>query len=132
MMAGGISYPCAEPGCGVASPERYCERHRKQRRGTTQRGNSARGGRAYGAEALESIARVAGTRVSAARRGYGRRWQRLRLVVLKRDPVCRACGREASTDVDHILPKRAGGPDSLENLQGLCGPCHSRKTASGR
>ncbi|QDV91725.1 hypothetical protein RAS2_28300 [Phycisphaerae bacterium RAS2] len=24
-MAGGDLFPCAEPGCGVASPERYCE-----------------------------------------------------------------------------------------------------------
>lgn len=132
MMAGGIFYPCAEPGCGVASPERYCERHRKQRRGTTLKGSPARSGGGQSGKALDGITRVVGTRASAARRGYGRRWQRLRLVVLKRDPVCRACGRAASTDVDHILPKRAGGPDTLENLQGLCGPCHSRKTASGR
>jgi 5-methylcytosine-specific restriction protein A len=68
------------------------------------------------------------TRESAAKRGYGRRWQRLRLMVLARDPVCRMCGRLESTDADHIVAKEQGGLDTLENLQGLCHSCHSIKT----
>lgn len=31
--------------------------------------------------------------------------------------------------VDHIVPKERGGADELHNLQVLCAPCHSRKTA---
>lgn len=68
-------------------------------------------------------------RESPHRRGYGRDWQKRRARILKRDPVCRSCFVNASTEVDHILPKRAGGTDSDENLQGLCTPCHSSKTA---
>jgi 5-methylcytosine-specific restriction endonuclease McrA len=36
---------------------------------------------------------------------------------------------DAHTEVDHILPLAAGGSNVLLNLQMLCVPCHSRKTA---
>ena len=32
-------------------------------------------------------------------------------------------------DVDHIVPKAAGGRDELANLQSCHAACHSRKTA---
>lgn len=71
-------------------------------------------------------------RGSAAARGYGHRWRKLRLMVLRRDPLCADpfaihCV-SASRHADHIVPKRIGGQDTLENLQGLCDSCHSRKT----
>lgn len=73
-------------------------------------------------------------RGSAASRGYGREWQRLRLMVLRREPLCRTCAEQGivtpATDVDHIIPKRDGGPDSFENLQPLCHSHHSQKTAT--
>jgi len=49
--------------------------------------------------------------------------------VLARDPVCRICWKAAATVADHIKPLSRGGDWSLENGQGLCHPCHSRKTA---
>lgn len=59
-------------------------------------------------------------------------WQRLRKVVLNRDPICVDCYDDYGTvtpsqHVDH----RDNNPSNndLDNLQGLCGPCHSRKTA---
>lgn len=67
-------------------------------------------------------------RPSAHARGYGRRWQRLRLTILYRDPICVRCERRASIDIDHIVPKERGGTDAASNLQGLCHGCHSRKT----
>ena len=68
-------------------------------------------------------------RASPSRRGYGRRWQRLRMMVLRRDPICTVPGcLQSSTDADHIVPKRDGGTDSMDNLQGLCKRHHSRKT----
>jgi 5-methylcytosine-specific restriction protein A len=33
-----------------------------------------------------------------------------------------------ANEVDHIIARRRGGPDTLPNLQSLCKPCHSRKT----
>jgi len=71
-------------------------------------------------------------RPSAAKRGYGRRWRRLREMQLNREPLCRVClemGFETpATDVDHIVPIRDGGRNSLENLQSLCHLHHSQKT----
>ena len=73
------------------------------------------------------------TRPSAARRGYDSRWRRLRMFYLKRHPLCEnPFGYDdhvtPATDVDHIIPRRNGGPDSFDNLQSLCHACHSRKT----
>lgn len=68
-------------------------------------------------------------RGSAAQRGYGHAWQLRRARVLKREPVCKACMRAFSKEVDHIVPKSQGGTDDETNLQGLCKPCHSSKTA---
>lgn len=68
-------------------------------------------------------------RGSAASRGYGSRWRRLRRMILNQQPLCVRCGAPA-TDVDHIVPRAAGGDDSASNLQGLCKSCHSRKTST--
>jgi 5-methylcytosine-specific restriction endonuclease McrA len=76
-------------------------------------------------------------RPSAAVRGYGRRWQRLRLMYLRAHPLCadpfgvhEAAGETvAATDVDHVTARRFGGEDEWENLQALCHQCHSKKTA---
>lgn len=50
-------------------------------------------------------------------------------MVLRRDPICLICREKPSTQVDHIIAKPEGR-DTLENLQGLCESCHSRKTIS--
>jgi 5-methylcytosine-specific restriction protein A len=73
-------------------------------------------------------------RPSSHERGYGSAaWRRLRLQVIARDEgVCRICGGVVTGrgDVDHIVPKAAGGTDALENLQYVHAACHSRKTVS--
>ena len=57
------------------------------------------------------------------------RWLELRAMVVGRDPVCKICNDAASTDADHIVPIRAGGAKwSMDNLQGACHSCHSKKT----
>lgn len=70
------------------------------------------------------------------------RWQRLRLVVLSEEPLCRdiygvhqAEGRvEPTTEVDHIVGMHVNPALMWErsNLQGLCTHCHSRKSNEER
>lgn len=68
-------------------------------------------------------------------RGYGTAWDRLREQVMQRDKrLCQPCLRKSNrptvaTQVDHIVPKARGGTDDLSNLQAICGPCHTAKTA---
>lgn len=51
-------------------------------------------------------------------------------MILARDPVCKVCGRRPASAVDHVKPKSQGGEEYDEaNLQGICKPCHTRKTA---
>ena len=67
-------------------------------------------------------------RGTAAQRGYGAAHRQWRAAVLARDPICKDCGKAPSTEADHITPLSQGGGWSLANGQGLCKPCHSRKT----
>lgn len=74
-------------------------------------------------------------RPAPSRRGYGRDWQRCRLAKLADDTFCEHCLSRglyvAATEVDHIRPLASGGEHyERENLQSLCKPCHSRKTAA--
>jgi len=74
-------------------------------------------------------------RKTTAQRGYGRKWQKARAAYLAKHPLCVRCEASdrvtAATDLDHIVPHK--GDMVLfwvrNNWQGLCKPCHSRKTA---
>ena len=68
--------------------------------------------------------------VSAGARGYDAAWQRLRLLVLAEEPLCRSCGASPATEADHIVPLSRASHLRLErtNVQGLCAPCHRAKT----
>lgn len=69
-------------------------------------------------------------------RGYGKAWDRLRLVVLARDfhlcqcPECLGGQKRVrtATHVDHIKPKAQGGTDDLDNLRAINAECHQRVT----
>lgn len=52
-------------------------------------------------------------------------WEKLRRFVLQRDPVCKLCDQRLSTEVDHI---ERGDDHNVDNLQGVCSPCHRDKT----
>jgi len=58
-------------------------------------------------------------------------WLRLRGLVLAQSPLCVVCLAEgrtrAASHVDHIDADTSN--NDLTNLQGLCRPCHSAKTA---
>lgn len=64
---------------------------------------------------------------------WSARWQRLRLLVIKRDWVCQSCGHPLDHDspVDHIVAVARGGAEyDMDNLQGLCKWCHDKKTVA--
>ena len=73
-------------------------------------------------------------RGSRQSRGYGRQWDVTRERILSRDcGLCQPCLRinltTLATQVDHIVPKAAGGHEGDANLQAICTPCHRAKTA---
>ena len=116
-MANRLPKECRRAGC----PERtthasgLCETHRAQQEARHAEQNKQR--------------------PSAHRRGYGRRWRKLRARFLRINPLCGKCAEEGlvvpATEVDHIVPHR-GDPALMwdwSNLQSLCKSCHSRKTA---
>ena len=54
-------------------------------------------------------------------------WKDQRLRVLKRDNyTCAYCQQEAN-QVDHIIPRSAGGTHDLDNLVACCKQCNTRK-----
>ena len=73
-------------------------------------------------------------RPSSHQRGYGALWRDIRLAHLRKEPLCRDPFHThpgqviPATDVDHIVPRSAGGSDRDDNLQSLCHACHSSKT----
>jgi 5-methylcytosine-specific restriction enzyme A len=79
------------------------------------------------------------TRLSSTERGYGPRWQKFSKSYLAAHPLCvdpfHVHGEVLvpATEADHIIPHK--GDMVLfwaidTNVQGLCKPCHSTKTAS--
>lgn len=65
-------------------------------------------------------------------------WKAIRILVLNRDIYCQECLKSniytVATEVDHIVdivddPSKCM---DLDNLQGLCKKCHSRKTFNTR
>lgn len=72
-------------------------------------------------------------RASAHARGYDARWSRTRAKKLKATPLCEWPGcTKPATDVDHIDGQGPNSPHGHDqaNLQSLCHPHHSTKTAT--
>ena len=82
---------------------------------------------------LAKRARKASPRRDQSWAGYNKRsWKLARLERLSIDNwQCQDCGRVVTgrdANVDHVVPKSAGGSDLMANLRTLCRSCHSRKT----
>jgi len=66
-----------------------------------------------------------------------RRWRKLRLTILRANPICTMCLQKdrytTANVVDHIEPINKGGATwNVDNLQALCTPCHNSKSATDR
>ncbi len=111
-------FVCAEDGCpNPATGRGRCDEHRKaleRERSRQRRADPDKGAR--------------------VKLYHSKKWQTTRKAILFRDPICRVCTKALSTEVDHITPLSQGGaPWDVANLQGICGPCHVRKSgAEGR
>ena len=99
---------CTKPGCNTLVLKGRCAKHQEHRRSTTRH------------QKLYSNAR----------------WRKLRLMHLRRHPLCVQCQAEGittpATQVDHITPHDGNIAlmYDVSNLQGLCATHHSRKTAA--
>jgi 5-methylcytosine-specific restriction endonuclease McrA len=52
-------------------------------------------------------------------------WRQIRRQVLERDNrTCKKCGQKSHLHVHHIIPRRKGGLNTLDNLISLCHKCH--------
>ena len=65
-------------------------------------------------------------------RTRGRKWMKIRVRILDRDPICVLCAEHDITSVsvvvDHIKPLEHGGTDDDANLRGLCHDHHDEVT----
>jgi 5-methylcytosine-specific restriction enzyme A len=122
---------CSGAGCGRAVPNdvRLCDECKAERK--TAHSNDDRTHTTGYTEELDALRK-------------GRRWQRVRLTALGRCPMCARCNLALSDIVDHVVPAgvavqqardsgrfpfdRYAGYYLLSNLQGLCRPCHGKKT----
>ena len=128
---------CSSPGCGraIRDGERYCNECKpKPSESDGIRSHERAGGGVYDAE-LHKLA-------------SGPRWQKVRLLAVKRDPFCKRCDQAPTAIVDHIIPAaiaiaqaqaskrwpfdKYAGYYLMCNLQGLCRPCHGKKTVEDK
>ncbi|MFN2388019.1 MAG: HNH endonuclease signature motif containing protein [Actinomycetota bacterium] len=98
MTPRAIASKCAEPGCpDLAHYRGRCPKHatvEEQERG------------------------------SAAARGYNAQWRRVRIMYLRRHPLCERC--EPPAEHVHHRDQQAKGPQRFDfaNLEALCETCH--------
>lgn len=62
-------------------------------------------------------------------------WRKLASLIRREEPLCRECNKRGEMHrtqvIDHIVPFKGNWQlfADRDNLQGLCKPCHDRKTA---
>lgn len=102
---------CAQHGCSALVNGGYCDQHRP--------------------------APAARHSEEADRFYSSRRWQEIRAIVRRSQPICMECKKAPSQSVDHINgdvhDNRFDATDPLNsNLRALCNRCHASKTGASR
>jgi 5-methylcytosine-specific restriction protein A len=99
---------CAFPNCPALTDSRYCDKHAKEE---AKRYNKY-------------------DRDPATAKRYDATWRQIRERFLAANPLCEMCkadGRFKPAELVHHKRKLSdGGTNAAENLQALCGECHSR------
>lgn len=99
--------PCNQMGCPeLIRDGRYCERHKKEKQ-----------------------KQIDTSRGSSKDRGYDGRWQQVRALCLKRNPLCQRCHEAGlirpAALVHHVKSISKGGAVyAFDNLRALCTACH--------
>lgn len=58
------------------------------------------------------------------------KYRKIRAKVIARDNgICQYCGEDGN-EVDHIVSRKRGGDDSVDNLVCACRKCNNRKSSS--
>lgn len=119
---------CSGPGCLRAVPDdvRFCDECKRP---------------ASGVDGIREHTSGYNAELDAAKKSV--RWQRLRALIVREQPICQRCRKRITQIVDHIVPaeiavmqaKLSGkyldplaGYFIRSNLQGLCRVCHRAKT----
>lgn len=75
-------------------------------------------------------------RPDVVKRITGRRLQRMREELFRRQPLCEMCLPKGvftlATQRDHRIPLEEGGTDTTDNEQALCEECHEAKSLQER
>lgn len=103
--------PCSQPGCPELTDHRFCPAHAKAEDQRYRRHQ----------------------RDPKINKRYDHRWRKVRNAYIQAHPLCEHCQENGhvtpAQEVDHIIPLEQGGTHDEANLQALCKPCHSSKTA---
>lgn len=58
---------------------------------------------------------------------YDYEWQKVRAEAIRLQPYCSFCGTDEDLTGDHIVPRKHGGKNTLDNIRVLCRSCNTRR-----
>jgi 5-methylcytosine-specific restriction endonuclease McrA len=58
---------------------------------------------------------------------YDYQWQKVRAEAIRLQPYCLFCGTAQDLTGDHIVPRKEGGTNTLDNVRVLCRSCNTRR-----
>lgn len=77
--------------------------------------------------ALRDLASMPTRNVNQRRELGSRKWKKQRELVFRtKGHDCYICG-EFATAIDHVISRKRGGGNNIENLEPICKSCNSRK-----